>query len=196
MISGGPAFARSIVNDVIRWVKHIEHPAFVIITDWTNEFDHNTNHVSMLIQRCATTQAGTTTTKRRRVDDDSAPQRDTQWCLASVPLQHAAKEGRVKRCKKIDVDHPSRTNFYFRDDADVLKLLRATFELDMWARGAPDTYSFDAYPTLYMLDSDGFLAHVRINKGDMGAITLDDWQGMVGCLLDVIRLLSSGSRPQ
>lgn len=184
---GGRVFVESVVNDILAWVQNRDDPVFVLQTSWNNNaVREKARHVPFCIQ-----YTGDATVKRRKVIGGGAA-RERQWCLTCVPLTRAYTEKGV-RVRKVEWSSDDKVTYHFDDDDDVVQLLRNCFEIDAWRDGHPETTQIEALPRLYSVDRKGYLKRVRTNTSRHGALDLDDWEAMVGCYLNVIKLLTKGS---
>jgi hypothetical protein len=122
-----------------------------------------------------------------------------RWCLTNSPLKSRRRITNGLRCLCVDVNDPSRHLFYLENITDVLQILRESLKVDLASVGIVihneghdeiDPPEMEVNPRLYMIDHEGFLVRMRINRAIIGAENLPAWSAMVTSQLAVVKLLS------
>lgn len=98
------------------------------------------------------------------------------------------------RVRKVEWESEEKLTYCFENDEDVLQLLRACFEVDAWRDGEPHLTDIEAMPRLYTVDRKGHLRKLRTNTSRFGVLHLDHWEAMIGHYLNMIKMLTKGSR--
>lgn len=197
LIPGGRAFLNHMVDDIVMWAHSVASPAFIVTTEWSSDMVGDT-HVSMVIQYDNCPPAAPTNDPSRATADDIVP--PPRWALSSIPLRSvppppAADPPVIVRRKNIDIRDPKKCTFFVHSDQEMVEVLRAAFELELWSSGSGAPAEFEAVPKLYMVDHRGFLVRIRCNGYGALAGTLGEWCGMMHSMLKIIRILSASSPP-
>lgn len=172
MIPGGTSFKKQLVKDIVLWAEAVQAPAFVIGTEWTCRV-LGAIHLSMVLQHGG-----------------------DRWCVSSIPTRSRRLPGvaeGMRRHKQINMRDPRKCTFYLSSDAEMLDLLEAMFDMELWSSGGEAPGDMEAYPRLFRIDHHGFMQRIFCNSSHSIATSLYEWRGMVKNHLTIIRLLTPGA---
>lgn len=119
-----------------------------------------------------------------------------RWILTFVEENYVFQPDNPENRKlKLDMKAMDKRQFYFQKMGDVLALLKASMEVDLWGAGMPILDDFEMDPRIHTLGDQGYVTPLPINTTRDNAACFDDWISMIECQLRIIRLLSENCVP-
>lgn len=97
---------------------------------------------------------------------------------------------------RFNQDDPKKLSYFVNSDEELIELLRATFEVELWTAGQDlnggDDIYFECEPKLFTVYHTGQLKRIFCNTYTF-AESVNDWQKMVECFLKIIKVLTGGT---
>lgn len=168
MLDGGKLFRDSFVQCVMNEVKHVQHPRYVIKTFWNSGIVDDKKHNSFVV---------------------AWDTEKLEWCVQSIPwIVLGFRSHKVK----YTLNRPELISTWrFPEMAKIVQLMYHCFSLEISDIDLDDLF---CEVKLFEMCEDGNLKLLYCSR-NADAISVDRWIELIEHMLNIILLLTEGSRP-